>query len=509
MSLPAVFSAVLNMSITASVAILVILLARILLKRAPKIFSYALWAVVLFRLLCPVSLTSSLSLLGLFQVPTTETGRMEYVSLDVPNTERPAAAVDNPASDPDQTTEHGVEMPIVEDTAADSAGTLVSISSMVWICGVAVMLMLNLFQLIRLRRKLVGSIPLYENIYLADYISTPFVMGLIRPKIYLPSTMSEAEQSYIIQHEKHHIRRGDHIVKLLAFAAVCVHWFNPLVWLAFALSSKDMEMSCDEAVMRQIDGDIRADYSSSLLQFSTGKPVVIGTPLAFGEGDTKERIENIMKYKKPTMIIVVLAVIVCVGLTACLSSNPQSGTGKNNLSAMGDLKAEDMGKTLSELKDEHPEGELVVRPDGLPGSAAICFGEPEGEYAYYFFGTQSGDAEKAMNELEDQLKCAGFVTTANILFPDMEDEMSFEDFFSLIGVDDYEYLVGEEVISGEGWLRFTYHGMEVMVNTNELNAAGGWDFTGEEIVKRNAPVAISDPEIVNANQDLADAVMFD
>ena len=133
MSLPAVFSAVLNMSITASVAILVILLARILLKRAPKIFSYALWAVVLFRLLCPVSLTSSLSLLGLFQVPTTETGRMEYVSLDVPNTERPAAAVDNPASDPDQTTEHGVEMPIVEGTEADSAGTLVSISSMVWI----------------------------------------------------------------------------------------------------------------------------------------------------------------------------------------------------------------------------------------------------------------------------------------------------------------------------------------------------------------------------------------
>ena len=248
---------------------------------------------------------------------------------------------------------------------------------------------------------------------------------------------------------------------------------------------------------------------SSLLQFSTGKRVVIGTPLAFGEGETKERIENIMKYKKPTMIIVVLAVIVCVGLTACLSSNPQSGTGKNNLSAMGDLKAEDVGKTLSELKKEHPEGELIVRPDGLPGSAAICFGEPEGEYAYYFFGTQSGDAEKAMNEMEDQLTCAGFLTTANILFPEMKDDMSLEAFFSLIGVDDYEYLVGEEVISGEGWLRFTYHGMEVMVNTNEVNAAGGWDFTGEEIVKRNAPVAISDPEIVNTNQELAGAVMFD
>ena len=114
-----------------------------------------------------------------------------------------------------------------------------------------------------------------------------------------------------------------------------------------------------------------------------------------------------------------------------------------------------------------------------------------------------------MNEYEDQLKCAGFITTANVLFPDMEDDMSFEDFFSWIGVDDYEYLLGPEVITGEGWLRFTYHDMEVMVNTNEAAPGGGWDFTGAEIVKRDAPVSIADPELSNANQDLADAVMFD
>ena len=169
----------------------------------------------------------------------------------------------------------------------------------------------------------------------------------------------------------------------------------------------------------------------------------------------------------------------------------------------------DIGKTLSELKKEHPEGELIVRLDGSPDSAAICFGDPEAEYLYYFFGTQSGNAEKAMNEYEDQLKCAGFITTANVLFPDMEDDMSFEDFFSWIGVDDYEYLLGPEVITGEGWLRFTYHDMEVMVNTNEAAPGGGWDFTGAEIVKRDAPVSIADPELSNANQDLADAVMFD
>ena len=508
MQLHTVFSAVLNMSITASIAILVVLLARIiLLKRAPKIFSYALWAVVLFRLLCPMSLPSPFSLMGLFQAPTTETGQIEYVSLNVLDTEKTATTSDVSTSDSNQTADNPVNPS--EITAAGSVDLLVSIGSMVWICGAAVMLMFNILQLIRLRRQLTGSIPLNDNIYIADYISTPFVMGLIHPKIYLPSAMSDAEQSYIIQHEKHHIRRCDHMIKLLAFVAVCIHWFNPLVWLAFALSSKDMEMSCDEAVMNQMDRDIRADYSSSLLQFSTGKRVIIGTPLAFGEGDTKERIENIMRYKKPTMIIVVLAVIVCVGLTACLSSNPPSGAEGNDLSTNGALKEEEIGKTLSELKNEHPEGEFIVSLDGFPNNAAICFGDPEAEYLYYFFGTQSGDAEKAMNELEDQLKCAGFVTTASVLFPDMETEMSFEDFFSLIGVDDYEYLFGEEVITGEGWLRFTYHGMEVMVNTNEATANGGWNFTGAEIVKGNAPVSIVNTEISDANRDLADVVMFD
>ena len=149
----------------------------------------------------------------------------------------------------------------------------------------------------------------------------------------------------------------------------------------------------------------------------------------------------------------------------------------------------------------------MVNLDGFPDHAAICFGDPGAEYSYYFFGTQSGDAEKAMDELGDQLKCAGFLTTAGVLFPDMEDEMSFEDFFSQIGVDDYEYLV--EGTAADGWLSFQYRDMEVMVNTNEINAAGGWDFTGEEIVKRNAPVSMADPEISNANSDLADAVMFD
>ena len=204
-----------------------------------------------------------------------------------------------------------------------------------------------------------------------------------------------------------------------------------------------------------------------------------------------------MKRTAALAAIALLASFVC---SACAPAAPSGQTPEF---------IDDIGKTLSELKTEYPEGELIVRPGGFPGHAAVCFGEPEAEAVYYFFGTQSGDAEKAMNECEDQLKCAGFLTTAGVLFPDMEDEMSFEDFFSLIGVDDYEYLVGEEVRTGEGWLRFLYRDMEVMVNTNEITPDGGWNFTGEEIVKRDAPVSIADPELSNTNSDLAEAVMFD
>ena len=203
--------------------------------------------------------------------------------------------------------------------------------------------------------------------------------------------------------------------------------------------------------------------------------------------------------KRNPAIAIIMCLLVSFTFSACAPAAPSGQTPEF---------FHDIGKTLSELKKEHPEGELIVRLDGSPDSAAICFGDPEAEYLYYFFGTQSGDAEKAMNECEDQLKCAGFVTTASILFPDMEDDMSFEDFFSLIGVDDYEYF-GEDTITAQGWLRFTYEGMEVMVNTNETNTGGGWESTGAEIVKRTAPVSIADPEISNTNQDLADVVMFD
>lgn len=211
-----------------------------------------------------------------------------------------------------------------------------------------------------------------------------------------------------------------------------------------------------------------------------------------------------------TVLLPALCLLAAFALSAC---SAPGGRGSEALSPVGPgtpAFLDDIGKPLRELKAEQPSGEVGIRLDGFPDHAAACFGEPGAEYASYFFGTQSGDAEKAMDECAPQLKCAGFVATAGVLFPDMEDEMSFEDFFSLLGVDEYEYFGDDgDTITAEGWLRFQYHGMEVLINTNEAAAGGGWDFTGTELVKRDAPASIADPELSAANQDLADAVMFD
>lgn len=282
-----------NMSLTASVAIVFVILLRLLLKKAPKVISYALWGVVLFRLLCPVSIGSSFSVYNLFDAPAQESGTItsviEYVPSNIVHTEYPSVARPVPGiSDAiNEALPQGREQLV-----ADPLEAPMSIATYVWMIGVLVMVIYSIVSYIRLRRKLSVVVPLRDNIFIADDIKSPFVVGLFRPKIYLPCNLSDKEQEYIILHEQHHIKRLDHVMKALAFFALAIHWFNPLVWAAFILASKDMEMSCDEAVIHKVGGDVRADYSASLLTLATGWRIIAGTPLAFGEGDTKGRINN-------------------------------------------------------------------------------------------------------------------------------------------------------------------------------------------------------------------------
>ena len=307
----ATFARILNMSLTGSIVIAVVLLARFMLKRAPKIYSYALWAVVLFRLLCPLSISASLSVLK--PIPVTTTPGISAVSY------RPVQQAVNISNQIVSERPESAERP----EQAKPKPTPMEIGSYLWLTGASCMALYSLVQFLALRRSLVGAVPDGGAVYLSDHIGVPFVMGVLNPRVFLPSDTPKEERRFIIAHERHHIRRGDPMWKLLGYIALCLHWFNPLVWLAFCLAGKDMEMSCDEAVIKQLGEHIRADYSQALLRLSTHKRIGSGMPLAFGEGDTRSRVLNMAHWKKPKVWVSVLCVTLCLVILAACALNPK------------------------------------------------------------------------------------------------------------------------------------------------------------------------------------------
>lgn len=324
------FLVVLHMSFVASFVIVFVLVARLLLKKAPKIFSYALWSVVLIRLLCPFSFESEISLLpsALQQKAILSEWTDDYIeTTNIFHDHSPEydIAVSNGIS-PISAGEDGYY--VVTDTDGISApktisNTILPKLSYIWIFGIAVLFIYSIVEFFKLKKKLIGATPLKNNIYIADHIVSPFVIGMFRPKIYLPSSLLEREQNYVIQHEKCHIKRLDHITRILGFIALSIHWFHPLVWIAFYVSGNDMEMSCDEAVINSMGNDMKVAYSQSLLRFSTSPQKIHGTPLAFGEGDTKSRIQNVLHYKKPIFWVSFIAFVAVALIAIGLMSNPK------------------------------------------------------------------------------------------------------------------------------------------------------------------------------------------
>lgn len=308
----AIFERVLNMSLTGSIVIAVVLLARLLLRRAPKIYSYMLWAVVLFRLLCPISLSAGLSVLK--PLPVTTTQGLSTV------TYRPVESV-IPASG--ELGQEAARPEPAETVKAETGLQAMTLAAAVWLTVGGALAGCSLVQYIVLRRKLREAAPYRGEVYLSDSIATPFVMGVIAPKIYLPSDTPIAERRFIIAHERHHLHRGDPLWKLLGYLALCVHWFNPLVWLAFFLGGKDMEMSCDEAVLNRLGEDIRADYSQALLRLATHKRLIAGMPLAFGEGETKGRVRNMARWRRPKVWVSGICAVLCLVVLAVCALNPQ------------------------------------------------------------------------------------------------------------------------------------------------------------------------------------------
>lgn len=376
------FSQILNMSMTGSVVILFVMLARLILKRSPKIFSYALWSAVLFRLLCPVALTAPVSVLEPFQPEVKEASDSTSIVYYLPaqldqGREFTFVPAENPSGNPSEQ----------EDAVSHSELDVMQAASCIWVTGVVAMLLYSAVQYVRLRGKLVGAVVYRGNVYLADYINTPFVMGILSPKIYLPSNVPTKERKYIIAHERHHIRRFDHIIKLLAYYALCIHWFNPLVWAAFILAGKDMEMSCDEAVVKRMGSQIRADYSASLLRLATHKKIIAGTPLAFGEGDTKGRVLNMAKWKKPKVWVSVVCFVLCAAVLAACAVNPEKVGEVGNPNSDGPTRT----FTTSQNDGTSPDS---PRMDG-PAAAALGdfnFTLPEGMSIQSVEITHTGNA---------------------------------------------------------------------------------------------------------------------
>ena len=338
-----IFMTVIEMSLTADFVVLAVILLRSLLKRTPKLFSYALWFIVLFRLLCPITFESPLSLIPI-------------------------------SSNTSQSMQYSLDQGVINSTYG-----IIDIISIIWIIGIAVLAIYAVVEYFKLKMKLSTAILLRENIYITDNLKTPFIIGFIKPKIIIPVGLSDNETEYIIKHEQTHLRRFDHIIKLFAYAALVMHWFNPLIWFAYYLMVRDMEMSCDESVISRSDKDIRAGYSNTLLTLSMKQSGILN-PLSFGEYKVKYRIRNVLTYKRPQFWIVTVCVLAVAFSFIVLISDPKKDnsdtvTGVDTIS----VSQTDESNGLNEQNDNTYKGNrsysdvsiYVVEPNGNTGNIPV------------------------------------------------------------------------------------------------------------------------------------------
>lgn len=317
------FLKILNMSIAASWLILTVIIIRPLLRKAPKRILFLLWAIIAVRLVFPFSIESIFSL-----IPSSETVPLNIELEKNPSIDSGIGIINN--------TLNPVILGSYSPKPAASANPLqiiIPVIAAIWLAGVVIMLSLALISYLRLKKEVAASILLRDNIMICDNIKSPFILGIIKPMIYLPSTLSEVSTDYVISHERAHIKRYDHLRKLFAYLLLSVYWFNPLCLLSYILICRDIETACDEEVIKDTDKDYMAAYSQALLDCSFKRKIITVCPLAFGEISVKQRVKGILNYKKPTFWIIFAAIVICVIISVCFLTNP-----KKSAVAFGDTK---------------------------------------------------------------------------------------------------------------------------------------------------------------------------
>lgn len=374
----------LKMSVMSSVTICIVLLIRLCLRKAPKIFSYALWFVVLFRLLCPISVALPVSFFNLLTTAPTSPAITDQLATEstspaitdqLPLRTNPgntqAVLAENTrqsAAKTDTIVEESLPDQIEEDMQTDNVTKYIirhwqEVFTIIWLCGVFIMLALTVADLCRLYKKLKFASLDKDNIYLLDDIPSPFVAGILRPRIYLPYGLAQDERKYVLQHEQTHIHRGDPIFRGLSYLALMLHWFNPFVWAAFFLSGKDMEMSCDEKVLQSLGAKIKCEYSQSLLLMAQDKRYIWNIPFAFGKSDIKERIRNILNYKKATVRVILASMLTVVLTAATLGADPiqQKDTAAQNKDAKSNEQKQNVlpqsGKNFQQQSANHTQAD--------------------------------------------------------------------------------------------------------------------------------------------------------
>ena len=487
-----VFLKLVNLSISASWLILAVLVLRVVLKKAPKWVMPLLWGVVALRLVCLFSIESALSL-----IPSAETIPSEIVT----ETREPVLyeqatldIVTNP------TLPSAAEVPV--GVSRQQAQVDFNIYSVLWLAGMAALLVHALVSAGKLKRKLATAILLRDNIYESEFVDSPFVFGVVKPNIYLPMHMDEGTAAYVIAHEHAHLARRDHWWKVLGYLVLALHWFNPLVWVAYILFCRDIELACDEKVVKGLDGAARADYSQALLSCAAPKRAVAACPLAFGEGNIKTRVKSALHYRKPAFWVAAAAVLAVVIVAVCFLTNPRSERGslvwaqKLNAADVASIElyvpAEGEARQYKKLDTEEmaqavelinsSRGTYIEKPETVYASLPVWFLLTMDDGTVHAVGSVVGhyliiDGDTFDADVENQAEWENYVLKGDSASPiDMADRLSY----ALYGMTTGVYTLGEAVFEDSVW-ETSYE--ETFANTKStpelwLSSALGTDMTG-------------------------------
>lgn len=487
-----VFLKLVNLSISASWLILAVLVLRVVLKKAPKWVMPLLWGVVALRLVCLFSIESALSL-----IPSAETIPSEIVT----ETREPVLyeqatldIVTNP------TLPSAAEVPV--GVSRQQAQVDFNIYSVLWLAGMAALLVHALVSAGKLKRKLATAILLRDNIYESEFVDSPFVFGVVKPNIYLPMHMDEGTAAYVIAHERAHLARRDHWWKVLGYLVLALHWFNPLVWVAYILFCRDIELACDEKVVKGLDGAARADYSQALLSCAAPKRAVAACPLAFGEGNIKMRVKSALHYKKPAFWVAAAAVLAVVIVAVCFLTNPRSERGslvwaqKLNAADVASIElyvpAEGEARQYKKLDTEEmaqavelinsSRGTYIEKPETVYAGLPVWFLLTMDDGTVHAVGSVVGhyliiDGDTFDADVENQAEWENYVLKGDSASPiDMADRLSY----ALYGMTTGVYTLGEAVFEDSVW-ETSYE--ETFANTKStpelwLSSTLGTDMTG-------------------------------